>query len=101
MMVREADGREASPIYSWDLRDALRRIGKWTVEIIKPSDSVKGLEVLPRRRVAERTLAQLSRNRRLARTLGKPSRPPLVVLYPIHPAIRWPHRKALTSMPAI
>lgn len=29
------------------LKDALRRIGKWTVEIIKRSDIAKGFEVLP------------------------------------------------------
>jgi putative transposase len=49
------------------LKDALRRIGKWTVEIIKRSDTAKGFEVLPRRWVVERTLAWLSRNRRLAK----------------------------------
>jgi transposase len=31
------------------LRDAVRRIGKWTVEIVKRSDTAKGFEVLPRR----------------------------------------------------
>lgn len=49
------------------LKDALRRIGKWTVEIIRRSDTAKGFEVLPRRWVVERTLAWLSRNRRLAK----------------------------------
>ena len=49
------------------LRAALRRIGKWTVEIIKRSDTVKSFEVLPRRWVVERTLAWLNRNRRLAK----------------------------------
>jgi transposase len=49
------------------LRDALRRIGKWTVEIVKRSDTAKGFVVLPRRWVVERTLAWLSRNRRLAK----------------------------------
>ena len=49
------------------LKDALRRIGKWTVEIIKRSDAAKGFEVLPRRWVVERTLAWLNRNRRLAK----------------------------------
>ena len=48
-------------------RDALRGIGKWTVEIIKRSDTAKGFEVLPRRWVVERTLAWLNRNRRLAK----------------------------------
>ena len=51
------------------LRQALRKIGtaKWTIEIIKRSDTAKGFEVLPRRWVVERTLAWLSRNRRLAK----------------------------------
>ncbi|RYC27839.1 IS5 family transposase [Ciceribacter ferrooxidans] len=49
------------------LGDALRRMGKWTVEVIKRSDSAKGFEVLPRRWVIERTLAWLNHNRRLAK----------------------------------
>ena len=49
------------------LKDALRRIGKWTIEIIKRSDKAKGFELLPRRWVVERTLAWLNRNRRLAK----------------------------------
>jgi len=49
------------------LRQALRKIGKWTVEILKRSDTTKGFEVLPRRWVVERTSAWLSRNRRLAK----------------------------------
>lgn len=49
------------------LRQALRRIGKWTLEIVKRSDTAKGFVVLPRRWVVERTLAWLNRNRRLAK----------------------------------
>ena len=49
------------------LKDALRRISKWTIEIIKRSDAAKGFEVLPRRWVVERTIAWLNRNRRLAK----------------------------------
>lgn len=49
------------------LRDALRCVGKWTVEIVKRSDVEKGFVVLPRRRVVERTLAWLNRNRPLAK----------------------------------
>jgi len=45
----------------------LRRLGKWTIEIIKRSDTAKGFEVLPRRWVVERTFAWLGRNRRLAK----------------------------------
>jgi len=43
------------------LRGALRRSGRWTVEIIKRSDTAKGFEVLPRRWVVERTFAWLNR----------------------------------------
>lgn len=49
------------------LKDALRRISKWTIDIIKRSDKAKGFEVLPRRWVVERTVAWLNRNRRLAK----------------------------------
>jgi len=49
------------------LKDTLRRFGKWTIAIIKRSDTAKGFEVLPRRWVVERTLAWLNRNRRLAK----------------------------------
>ena len=49
------------------LKDALRGIGKWTIEIVKRSDTAKGFELLPRRWVVERTLAWLNRNRRLAK----------------------------------
>jgi transposase len=49
------------------LRGALRRSGRWTVEIIKRSDTAKGFEVLPRRWVVERTFAWLNRCRRLAK----------------------------------
>ena len=49
------------------LREALRHIGKWAVEIVKRSDVAKGFVVLLRRWVVERTLAWLNRNRRLAK----------------------------------
>ena len=49
------------------LRQALRRIGRWTLEIVKRSDTARGFVVLPRRWVVERTLAWLNRNRRLAK----------------------------------
>ena len=49
------------------LADALSDKGKWTIEIVKRSDKAEGFELLPRRWVVERTLAWLSRNRRLAK----------------------------------
>ncbi len=49
------------------LRGALQKVGKFTLEIIKRSDSAKGFEVLPRRWVVERTFAWLGRCRRLAK----------------------------------
>ncbi len=53
------------------LRQALRRIGKWTLQIVKRSDTAKGFVVLPRRWVVERTLAWLNRNRRLAKDFAQ------------------------------
>jgi putative transposase len=58
-----ADGGYAGP----KLKGALKKVGKFTLEIIKRSDSVKGFEVLPRRWVVERTFAWLGRCRRLAK----------------------------------
>ena len=49
------------------LRTALAKTGKWTIEIIKRSDTAKGFVLLPRRWVVERTFAWLGRNRRLAK----------------------------------
>lgn len=54
------------------LKDALRPLGKWTIEIIKRSDAAKGFEILPRRWVVERTIAWLNRNRCLAKDFEKP-----------------------------
>ncbi len=53
------------------LRDALKAIGCWTVQIIKRSDTVEGFEVLPRGWVVERTFAWLGRCRRLAKDREK------------------------------
>ena len=47
--------------------NALAKIGKLTLAIIKRSDHAEGFEVLPRRWVVERTFAWLGRCRRLAK----------------------------------
>jgi transposase len=49
------------------LATALDKIGRWTIEIVKRSDTAAGFVVLPRRWVVERTFAWLNRNRRLAK----------------------------------
>jgi transposase len=47
----------------------LRDTGTWTLDIVKRSDAGKGFHVLPKRWIVERTLAWISRCRRLARNL--------------------------------
>jgi transposase len=49
------------------LARALRRLGRWRLEIVKRPHAAKGFQALPRRWVVERTLAWLNRNRRLAK----------------------------------
>ncbi len=53
------------------LRSALITIGRWTIQIVKRSDTVEGFEVLPRRWVVERTFAWPGRCRRLAKDWEK------------------------------
>lgn len=62
-----ADGGYAGP----KLRDALNALGRWTVQIVKRSDTSDGFEILPRRWVIERTLAWLGRCRRLSKDWEK------------------------------
>lgn len=62
-----ADGGYAGP----KLRDALKAIGRWTIQIVKRSDTAHGFEALPRRWVVERTLAWLGRCRRLSKDWEK------------------------------
>ena len=45
------------------LKGALKRIGRFALEIVKRTDKAKGFEVLPRRWVVERTFAWLGRCR--------------------------------------
>ena len=49
------------------LRAAFKKMAAWDMDIVKRNDDVKGLEVLPRRWVVERTFAWIGRNRRLAK----------------------------------
>jgi len=62
-----ADGGYAGP----KLRGVLDKIGEWTIEIVKRSDTAVGFEVIPRRCVVERTFAWLGRCRRLAKDWEK------------------------------
>ncbi len=57
-----ADGGYAGP----KLEAVLRRVGRWTLEIVKRA-ATQGFQVMPRRWVVERTLAWRSRNRRPAK----------------------------------
>src|SRR5271165_2600668 len=50
-----------------NLRDALAKFGKGTIEIVKRAADAAGFQLLPRRWVVERTFAWLNRNRRLAK----------------------------------
>ncbi len=58
----------ADRVYRGDqLINALAECGKWTIEIVKRPDGVKGFQVQPRRWVVERTFAWFGRKRRLAK----------------------------------
>jgi transposase len=52
---------------------AVRRCGTWRMEIVRRCDRHRFV-VLPKRRIVERTLAWVSRNRRLARDFERHSR---------------------------
>jgi transposase len=65
-----ADGGYQGP----RVRAAAARTGTWKIEIIKRSDIAKGFVVLPKRWVVERTLAWISRNRRLSRDFERYAR---------------------------
>ena len=85
-----ADGGYAGPK---DLvTKALARLGTWTLEIVKRSDTAKGFVLLPRRWVVERTFAWFGRNRTYpASRLGPSPR----TLRPRHPETRPASRSRL------
>ena len=62
-----ADGGYGGP----KLRGATRKIGRWTIQIVKRSDTAIGFDVIPRRWVVERTFAWLGRCRRMAKDWEK------------------------------
>ena len=62
-----ADGGYGGP----KLRGAIEKIGRWTIQIVKRSDTAIGFEVIPRRWVVERTFAWLGRCRRMAKDWEK------------------------------
>ncbi len=64
-----ADGGYAGPKMS----ALVARTGDWTLQIVKRSD-VRGFVVLPKRWIVERTLAWISRNRRLSRDYERHTR---------------------------
>ena len=66
------------------LRGALTKMGAWTFEIIKRSDTARVFEVLPRRRVVERTLAWLERSRCLAKDWERAIESDLAWLFVAH-----------------
>lgn len=53
--------------YAGQLVDLVRRWWRYTLEIVKRSDDMKGFVVLPKRWIVERTFAWLCRNRRLSK----------------------------------
>jgi transposase len=50
-----------------NLREALAKFGKWTIEIVKRAADAAGFPAAAAPLVVERTLAWLNRNRRLAK----------------------------------
>ena len=52
---------------AWQVEAAVAKVPLLRMEIVKPSDNMKGFVILPRRWVVERTFSWFGRNRRLAK----------------------------------
>ncbi|MGQ9651994.1 MAG: IS5 family transposase [Phycisphaerae bacterium] len=57
-----ADGGYAGKLIDWT-----KRVGRWTLEIVKRSDQVTGFAVLPKRWIVERTFGWIGRYRRMSK----------------------------------
>jgi putative transposase len=57
-----ADGGYAGKLIDWT-----KRVGRWTLEIVKRSDKVAGFAVLPKRWIVERTFGWIGRYRRMSK----------------------------------
>jgi putative transposase len=57
-----ADGGYRGKLVEWT-----KRLGQWTLEIVKRNDDVTAFSVLPKRWIVERTFAWLGRYRRLSK----------------------------------
>lgn len=67
------------------LCDALRRIGKWTIDIFKRSAAAKGFEILPAALSSNEPWPASTKTAATRRILHKPSRPPPPACSP-HPS---------------
>ena len=77
--VRREFWREQGLLLSWRRSEvrkftppsatAVRRSGRWRLRIVRRPEAARGFVVLPKRWIVERTLAWLTRCRRLARDL--------------------------------
>ena len=57
-----ADGGYAGKLIDWT-----KRVGRWTLEIVKRSDKVTGFAVQPKRWIVERTFGWIGRYRRMSK----------------------------------
>jgi putative transposase len=57
-----ADGGYSGKLATW-----VRRLGGWTLEIVRRNAAPRGFVVLPKRWIVERTFAWLNRSRRLSK----------------------------------